>query len=414
MKGRFNSVKKISAKRTKSSVARSTNEFNLTFGLRLHKLRGGLSLRQFARLLSHAYQQNSNSNKTFSGQYIHRVEKGNRASDELIKALHYYLGIDEEELRLVAGRPSIRVLRQMAANPKELLRQLSIRDNHFKIGVAEFIGAAHIYAIHNIQRPISKNSYECQAYETGQEALEQMLAGNVHFATVTKRVLDNKQKEDSKIYSKIVRVLDFITMRGDLYALYETKEALQKTDKSYAFLEGSAGADAAQEYIDDHKVLRITLKPLKSTGEITEAIVGRDIQGFFGWSPLDQKVNWQIKRKNLRQSTQSRLLVTEKARIEAGPDRGPILYLVATADFLATHDPSIVRDLVLRIVVAREELNKKDAGYNFVEIFKPYMQYIEYVPNESLHLLKFDANISSVGLEYMLRDLTHSTIGVGD
>jgi plasmid maintenance system antidote protein VapI len=333
-------------------------------------------------------------------QDINKIIKGElRATPEKIEKLASNLGIDEEILRVIAGRPSLNFIRSFQKSPHEFIHKIMGDIETYKIAIAEVLLGAHIFWIPNAQLSSGRENickFEVQTYETGREALKELIADKVQFATVTEAVL----KYGGVKEEEYIKVLFFtVPQRGDFYSVYTLP--LRRKNLRLAYLVGTASQRASTKF----KTSRYTIKkiPKNSVEEIAQALHNNEIDGFFGWSPLHYKVNSQLSKL----SGEMNIEVIKSPELKLAPSFDQRLYLVAKEEYLRTH-PFVLRELIQSIIIAREELNHILERSNRIDIIKSVLvMHIPYLKNfqieDELRNLLFDSNIKSDAFKYLFK-----------
>jgi len=332
---------------------------------------------------------------------INRIIHGElRATPDKISRLARTFVIDEEILRVIAGKPSLAFIRSFQKSPTEFTHKIMGNTQPYKIGIAEVLLGAHVFWVPNTHLPVeSVCKFEVKTYETGREAFRELVADEVQFATVTEAVLK---------YGKVraedyVKVLFFtVPQHGDFYSVYGVESRMTKHDLTLAYLQGTASERAST-------VLRsprhhITKVPKESVKEIAEALGDSEIDGFFGWSPLHYKVNHELRGISKKTGT-----VVKSPELNLPSSFDQRLYLVAKEEYLQKH-PLVLRELIQTIILAREELNHILEENNQVErkrikqVLVKHMSYLkDFDIDNELSNLRFDSNIKSDAFKYLFK-----------
>ncbi|MBL8186812.1 MAG: hypothetical protein JNK38_02325 [Acidobacteria bacterium] len=352
---------------------------------------------------------NDKGKKGITRGAISQIASGKaRPSSGLVKELARILNEPEEKLLCVAGYPPSTVRDLLSENPELYYVLIGKDSNIIRIGVAEILWAAPIFAVPHLNYDEKVNTqFECKLYETGQEAIKALLDGQVQFATVTRAAIE--KLKGHKGTAEIYYVLDFFTSRsGSLYSLYKLRNA--KQHKAFAYISGSVMEDVAKEYMKKND--QISVIGASGVTEISERIIRNEIQGFFGWPPLDDKVTREIKaRLEIDGTTPGQIAKASSFAQEDIPmlsDLIPSLYLVSTNNVISDIGAAKLTDLVSRILDAREQLNGAPNRRDFIaSILSNYMDYLSDKTKDKLKMAVFDANIEADAFKFMIAERGH-------
>lgn len=360
-------------------------EINKNFGKYINALREEARLSQ-AALAEEPILTHQSVNKIINGKL--------RATPDKIKILATKLKIHEESLRVIAGRPSLRFIQSFQKSPDEVIHKIMAKIELYKIGIAEVLLGAHVFWAPSILlEPESVCKFEVQTYETGREALKELIDGRVQFATVTEAVLEFAAiKED-----EYVKILFFtVPQQVDFYSVYAIPS--KKRRIKLAYLKGTASQRAASKFKTSKYQIEKTAKD--SVKQIAEAISKSEIDGFFGWSPLHHKVNYELKKLG-----KAGKQVIKRPELKLASSFDQRLYLVAKQEYLKKH-PLVLRELIQAIILAREQLNHILEKSPKIEKIKrvlvekmPYLKDLDI--EDEVRNLRFDSNIKSDAFKYL-------------